>query len=58
MHIFKDFNDKHSNQGVCQANIGSIFFQKGDFEAARRYYEAAIENLNENMPKSDKIESK
>ena len=26
MHIFKDFNESHSNQGVCLANIGSIMY--------------------------------
>ena len=53
MHIFKDFNENHINQGVCLANIGSIMYQKGDFKAARRYYEAAIENMKENIPKPD-----
>ena len=50
MHIFKDFNKNHRNKGVCQANIGSIMFQKGDLKAARRYYEAAIKNLKKNKP--------
>ena len=33
-------------------------YQKGDFKAARRYYEAAIENMKDNMPVTDTIQSK
>ena len=49
-HIYKEFDENHSQIGVCLANIGSIMFQKGDFKTARQYYEAAIKNLRRNMP--------
>ena len=49
-HIYKEFDENHSQIGVCIANIGSIMFQKGDFKTARQYYEAAIKNLRGNMP--------
>ena len=48
-HIYSEFDEHHSQKGVCLANIGAIMMQKGDYRKSRLYYSDAIGNLVINM---------
>jgi tetratricopeptide (TPR) repeat protein len=45
-HIYGEFDEHHSQKGVCMANIGSIMMQMGDYKKAGLYYTNAINNMN------------
>lgn len=48
-HIYSEFDENHSQKGVCLANIGSIMMKMGDFKKAQVYFDKSINNLDNNI---------
>lgn len=48
-YIYHEFDEHHSQKGVCLSNIGSIMMQSGDFQKARLYFHDAIKLVEHNM---------
>lgn len=52
-HIYSEFDPKHSQKGVCLANIGSIMMQKGEYQRAIEYFSEASAMLAKQVNDDD-----
>lgn len=55
-HIYSEFDEHHSQKGVCMSNIGSIMTQMGDYETARLYFSNAIANCERQIGYVDYVD--